>query len=268
MISWIPRPGASATSRLALAVLVVFFAVAPAAQAKGPEWLRICGASECRTFTAGKPGTLRNDALVYGVVTARGAIAFDTESPLAAHYSLELPPGWEDWRGMAWVPEHELVGFTVGWAEVPADLDATLRRATRDLEPKPRPVPSRVTVNGVVVDDPAAYAALFDPLDPAQFPGAGVPAATIRMEGVPEPWVDAARPIRYFPATNVIHRGYGWLQAPDELASVIEDDLHAAATGRRDLPWPAAIALAGLLGAGGWVGWRTFVRRRAALDRA
>jgi hypothetical protein len=207
---------------------------------------------------------------VYGVVNLRGALVRDATAQLAPYYSLVLPPGFVEWRGMAWVPSEDLVGygFDAGWAEVPAGLDAALRRATRDLEPRPRPVPSRVTVNGVAVDDPAAYAALFDPLPAAQFPGAGVPAATIRMEGVPPPWVDEARPIEYFPASNVIHRGYGWLQAPDELASIVEDDLQAAAAGRRELPWPAAIALAGLLGAAGWIGWRTFLRRREALDSA
>ena len=189
--------------------------------------MRVCGASECREFTTGKSENFRNDALVWGVVNLRGAVVSDAAAPLAPYYALVLPPGRVEWHGMAWVPSEGLVGygFDARWAEVPAELEAALRRATRDLEPKPRPVPSRVTVNGVAVDDPAAYAALFDPLAPAQFPGAGVAAATVRIAGVPEPWVDAARPIQYFPATNVIHRGYAWLQAPDELATVVEDDL-------------------------------------------
>ena len=229
--------------------------------------MRVCGASECREFTTGKAEDFRNDALVYGVVNLRGAVVSDAAAPLAPYYALVLPPGMVELHGMAWVPSEGLVGygFDARWAEVPPELEAELRRATRDLAPKPRPVPSRVTVNGVAVDDPAAYAALFDPLEPAQFPGVGVAAATVRIAGVPEPWVDTARPIQYFPATNVIRRGHAWVQAPDQLAAVVEDDLQTAATSRSELSWPAALALAGLLGAAGWVAWRTFVRRRQAL---
>ena len=168
----------------------------------------------------------------------------------------------------AWVPSEGLVGygFDARWAEIHAGARAALRAGHPRPRAKPRPVPSRVTVNGVVVDDPAAYAALFDPLPPAQCPGPGVPSATIRIAGVPEPWVDAARPIQYFPASNW---SSGALRvAKGRRKSWRRSSRTTARGGDRavELPWPDGHRARGPARArAAAVGWRTIVRRRQAL---
>jgi hypothetical protein len=187
-------------------------------------------------------------------------IRYRPAPPLAPYYRLHLD-GWDDWPPVLYVPDAGLAGSEAGWQETDAATNTALKRATRGLAPWPAPVPSRVRVNGVPVEDPAAYAALFGGL----LPGQAVldrPAVTIRMTGVPAQWLDAARPVEYFPETRAIRVDHEWLRASDELVALIEGDLPGPAEGR-GIPWVAALAIGGLLAAAGWAARR--VRRRVPL---
>ncbi len=108
-------------------------------------------------------------------------------------------------------------------------------------------------MDGVPVEDAAAFAALFDELPPT--PAVlGVEPVVIEITGLPDAWVDE-RPIEYFPEQNVLHRKHQWLQASDDVAGLIE----GGDAGRPSPIWlaPFALVVVALAGASVWL-----VRRR------
>jgi hypothetical protein len=225
--------------------------------------VRVCGVEECRTFVLSFENPAPDDL---SVIVFEEGMVFAAAPPLAPYYRFDYDSEWDQWAPVVYVPSHRVYAFGANWRALDAAKEAAFRRATRGLDPYPAPVPTRVTVNGVRVDDPAAYGSIFAGLSRGQYPGAAAAAAKIRMLGVPAPWFDDVKGIDYYPSADVLHNGPDWVQAPPGVAALVEDDLRVAAADSRSLSWPGAIALGALLGAGGWVGWRLFLRRRPRVE--
>ncbi len=239
--------------RRTLAMLIAFGAlvVAPAAQAKGPASLTICGRDECRQFMS-----QTHEALVFGVLETHYGSRREGAPPLAPYYTLELD-GWDEWDSSIYVPSVELVGSDKGWSNPTSRTETSLERAVEWLEPFPATIAS-VAVDGVAADDAAAFAALFDELPRTQAV-LDVPPVKIEVRGLPEAWVDRARAIEYFPKEQVMRRDHEWVKVSPAVADVIaghpEVVVETAADGRT---WPSPLwlalpALVALAGASVWL---------------
>ncbi len=125
-----------------------------------------------------------------------------------------------------------------------------------------------MTVDGAPAENPAAFAALFDDLPPAQAV-LDAPPVEIRIGGLPEAWVDRVRAIEYFPAEEVLRRDHQWVKVSPEVAAVIEgDEIAPVAAPVADAPArPSALWLAplGLLAAAVASVW--LVRRGRGRER-
>jgi hypothetical protein len=259
--------------RAALVVTAVAAALslAPTAGAKGPLDLQICGASDCRTFH-----DRTHWRLVTGVLDVYGAFSFARTSEPARYYELRIKgPGMEEWlgedRAIYFVPSRGVVRSPSTWIRPRAALLRSLRAAVRGLRPWPLPTPTRVTVNGRTAE-PAAYEALLGVLQGAEpAPDLGDPVEIRFFFARATAWTTSRRPIRYFPAQNIIHRDTEWFRPPSELARRIERD--AGLTPRRAAPPPNGSGGPMLLAAGaaaalGALAAATVAVRRARRPRA
>lgn len=219
-------------------IALAAFVAAPAAHAKGPASLTICGVSECRQFMS-----QTHQALVFGVLETHYGSRAQDAPPLAPYYTLELD-GWDEWDSSIYVPSVELVGSATGWSNPTSRTETSLERATKWLEPFPAAIAS-VTVDGVAADDAPAFAALFDQLPQTQAV-LDVPPVKIRVRGLPEAWVERVRAIEYFPDEQVMRRDHEWVKVSPAVADVIAGRpevvaVENAADGRT---WPSPLWLA------------------------
>jgi hypothetical protein len=243
---------------------VVTLAVASPAAAKGPIDLKICGASECRAF-GWAPRERAHETLVTGVVALYDDFAFVSSPPLAGYYELQLRADWNAGDRAFYVPTRAVAEVHSSWVRVPPALAAALRGATAGLEPRPRPTLERVVVNGHLVDDATAYAAVFDRLGRAHPLPPETPRAELEVRAsAANPWTDERGSVEYFPSANVIHREAEWVVAPAALAERIEDDLADVARAHDPRPaWPSYLSLAALVAGGGGLAWLKLGRRRS-----
>ena len=169
-------------------LVVVFFAV-PAAQAKAPPDVRICGASGCVAIA-------QNDAERLPLWHTMGAAAPGTPAPFYVFR-------WR-WRATDrqetayWIPSRQLVRFVnpnlVSWYRV--DMQAATPFAA-GLAPIAVPRVSRVTVGGRAVRSPATYVKLFSLGHATNVWPAVSGWLRIRFTASgPSPWTDATANVR------------------------------------------------------------------------
>ena len=244
----------------------VSLVLAPAAAAKGPATLEICGATECRTFRADPSRGGRNAVLVFSVLNeALDSTRFRPAPPPSPYFTLQVDAeGLDAPEPRTYVPASELMSQGSSWIAAQPDIAAALKRATTDLEPAPPPPIRSATVAGLRVDDPALYARLLGAFPAADPPADRSSAVEIALRGDRvTPWTDPDRPLRYLAATDLLQRGPDWVRVPPALAADVERDLASVGTDARGAS-AGAVAIAVLLGlALLLVAWRTIGRRRS-----
>ena len=252
--------------RAAAAAAAVSVVLAPAADAKGPATLEICGATECRTFRADPTRGGRNVELVFGVLNeALDSTRFRPSPPPSPYFTLKVDAeGLDAPDPRTYIPSAQLMSHGSSWVAAQAGFAAALRRATADLEPSPPPRVRSVIVGGVRADDPSLYARLLDGFAEADPPAdrSGVVEIVLRGDRV-TPWTDPERPLRYVAALDLLQRGPEWVRVPPPLAADVERDLASIGADARGAS-AGAVGVAVLIGlALLLVAWRTVGRRRA-----
>ena len=213
---------------LIITAMAAILALPTLASAKGPiESLAVCGANGCGDVT---------DAAVLGgpggadVLFAGGGAS--DPPPVGEYYRIEAGMPWGDHFSLYLLADGSMMTDPDGgWGTTPPALARALSEASVGLEPM-RPHITRVEVDGAAVDDPAAYAALMEPLD-------GTPQlASDAFENYatwvtidlttdrPTPWTPAATvQVIYDPTLGLVRVGSdGWSHAPGELGGRIESD--------------------------------------------
>ena len=195
---------------------------APAA-AKGPVDVKICGATECVRIHAGE-GPAQGSALAYGLLDVGYSPDF-AEAPRAQPwYSVEFEADWFGQEGT--MPYADgLLGVGNSWVRPRLPLAMSLKRFTRDLEPRPAVTIKAAMVNGRPAADPAAYNALLGDLPLGDPPDRLGRAVVIRLTpDVVTQWADPERSLAYFPPQRLLKRGPEWRTVPESLAATIEAD--------------------------------------------
>ena len=242
-------------------------ALAPPAAAKGRATLEICGADACRTFKADPQRSNRNLELVFSVLN----VAFDSTEYMPApapapFYTLRVSAeGLDEGEPRTYVPSAGVASVQMSWVRLNPSLARRYARATAGLAPAPAPAIHTARVDGVRVDDVAPYARLLGELTAAAPPPGAQPHVDIILG--PDrvtPWADPARPLRFFPKRDLLHRGGGdWVRVPPELAAAIELDLGLHATDAGGTPVALLTAAGALALAFLGAAWLLFARRRA-----
>jgi hypothetical protein len=208
----------------ALALATAALTAASPAAAKGPVDVTICGATECVEIHAGEDGRTQGSALAYGLLDVGSSPDFVAAPPAQPWYSVELDA---DWFGRnATMPYADgLLGVGNSWVRPRLPVAMSLKRFTRELEPRP-PVEIRAaTVDGEPVADPGAYDALLGELPIGVPPDRLGRAVVIRLTpDVVTQWADPERSLAYFPPQRLLRRGPDWVRVPDAVAATIESD--------------------------------------------
>ena len=230
--------------------------LAPSAAAKGPATLEICGAEACRTFETSAKRDDRNLELVFSALNvAVDSTAYAPAPAPALFYTLRVSAEWVDEvETRTYVRSHGLVSLGNSWIRLDPSLARRYARASARLAPLPPPVIRAARVGGMRVDDLAPYARLLEEL-PRTYPRSpGQPHVDVAL--TPDrvtPWVDPTRPLRFFPATDLLRRGSEWVRVPPDVAAAIEEDAASTRTdaGRTSIGALAAVAAPLLALAGG-----------------
>ena len=206
-----------------LSVLAAALATATPAAAKGPVDVKICGATECVRIHAGE-GPAQGSALAYGLLDVGSSVDFVPAPPAQPWYSVEYDAGWFDQAGT--MPYADgLLGIGNSWVRPTLPVAMSLKRFTRDLEPRPAVTIRAATVNGESVVDPAAYEALLADLPIGDPPDRLGRAVVIRLTpDVVTQWADPERSFAYFPPQRLLRRGPEWHTVPQDVAATIEAD--------------------------------------------
>jgi hypothetical protein len=206
-----------------LPVLAAALAAAAPATAKGPVDVKICGATACVKIHAIE-GREQGSALAYGLLDAGSSFEFVDAPPAQPWYSVEFDAPWFNQEGT--MPYAEgLLGIGNSWVRPTLPVAMSLKRFTRDLEPRPAVTIRAVTVNGTPVADPGAYEALLADLPLGDPPARLGRAVVIRLApDVVTQWADPERSLAYFPPQRLLRRGPEWLTVPDDVAARIEAD--------------------------------------------
>ena len=228
-------------------VTLAALALAPAAAAKEPVTLEICGESACTKFPE-----RRHERLVRGVFAVVDTFAFAPPPTPAAYYELGFKEKWvRDWLGtepMLFVPSRGAMYVGGEWRQVRPPVARRLDAATRRLAPWPRPRVTAVVVDGRRAPDPAPYEALLRALPAIDFGWSPRRVPIVLRSHRVTPWTDPARPIDYYPEDRAIHREGEWLRVPGDLARVIERDAGLVRHRREStppFPWPDLAAAGG-----------------------
>jgi hypothetical protein len=206
-----------------LSVLAAALAAAAPASAKGPVDVKICGATQCVTIHAGE-GPTQGSALAYGLLDVGSSADFVAAPPAQPWYSVEFEADWFGRDGT--MPYADgLLGIGNSWVRPRLPVAMSLKRFTRDLEPRPAVTIRAATVNGKAVADPAAYDALLADLPFGDPPDRLGRAVVMRLTpDVVTQWADPARSFAYFPPQRLLRRGPEWLTVPEDVAATIEAD--------------------------------------------
>ena len=233
------------------------------AGAKEISKVALCGDDGCREVTGGAAQRLV------------GGGEDMTEPPAAPgpYYRVTLT-ATADGRGESWsifyVPsEHRLALPDGNWQQVTGTVRAAYDKETEGLKPYPTPVLERVVIDGLGVQDPRSYAALFD----VGTSDGAVPSSV--ADWVPielgfrgqTPWSSEKPYVFYSPADGLLQRGIELVKLPDELAARIRARESLASSD--GFPWALAgviaLAIALVAGAAFWLGarrrWRPGTRR-------
>lgn len=245
----------------ALAALAVL-ALPSLAGAKEISKVEFCGEKGCEAITGAAANRL-----------ARGGD--DLSRPPAApgpYYRVQFTAKG-DGRNETWaiyyVPSaHRLALPDGSWQNVTGTVRAGYDRVTAHLTPYPTPMLERVLIDGLGVQDPSSYLALFDArTDKAAVPNSGnwVPVE-FRFRGE-TPWSFHQPYVFYSPEDGLLQRGIEMVKLPDDMvASMSARESLAPPDG---FPWVIAamiaLALAVLAGGGIWLAvrreWRIGTRR-------
>ena len=206
-----------------LSALVAALATGAPAAAKGPVDVKICGATECVRIHAGE-GPAQGSALAYGLLDVGYSPDFVEAPPAQPWYSVEFEAEWFGQDGT--MPYADgLLGVGNSWVRPRLPVAMSLKRFTRDLEPRPAVTIDAATVNGKPVADPSAYDALLGDLPLGDPPDRLGRAVVIRLTpDVVTQWADPERSLAYFPPQRLLRRGPVWHTVPEDLAATIEAD--------------------------------------------
>lgn len=227
--------------RRILLVLVVALLLPATAGAKEIEKVVVCGAGGCETVDRPRQAI------------ADGGTGGGRIPPPGPFYSLELFVGdggdvRESWT-IYYAPRAGMISYPgeggdFVWSELPASTAALYRKATAGLEPFPTPRFDAILVGGRAVADPQSYLSLLT----VQSAGTAYPdeADWQRLElraGRENPWSHSK--LEYSPATDVLVRGWEFVQLSPELAARVEagESLGSPAQNGRDWPLVSGSAL-------------------------
>ena len=139
-----------AVTAFALALVVI----TPASAKAPPNGYRLCGATRCFLLTGNDAETVAIGAL------GNMEHQLDTGQPLKPFWTIQ----WQ-WNGQPSATAFYVPGafrWANKWFSIDnVDAQRLLTRAAIDIEPFPPAAPTRVTVGGKAVRDPASYAVLW-----------------------------------------------------------------------------------------------------------
>lgn len=141
--------------KLCVALIASFalVVITPASAKAPPDGYRLCGAKQCFLFGG-------NDAELLAINMFSNTRQLDNGPTLKPFWTIR----WQ-WRGEPESTAYYVPGafrMSNKWFAVDdADAQHLLARAAIDIEPLPAAAPTRVTVGGKPVRDPASYAALW-----------------------------------------------------------------------------------------------------------
>jgi hypothetical protein len=190
----------------------------PAARAKAPPDVKICGVSGCVAIA-------QQDAERLPLWSTTGAVAPGPSAPFYVfHYRWKTT---DRYRLVYWVPSRNLLRFTsealVSWYRVPG---AALQPFASGLAPIPVPKITAVTVGGRSVRSPASYLRLFS-IGRAtnEWPGvSGWLRLRFTASGA-SPWTDASANVRISNTANYLLRDDTVFVIPRRLADRIRRGL-------------------------------------------
>ena len=235
---------------LAVIVLVIGAAAAWPSVAAAKELTRakICGAAGCTTVS---------DRKTLNMLPAGGDTS-GSPPPAAPFYTLHLTVEAEgrSYHFRTWfVPSSNMVanrdesGQTDWYAIFGAPSQKLMRTLVRGLAPFPRPVLTRVTVNGEPAADPGSYLSLLSiRSDEDALPGQADWQRIELSSARPTPWTNGATYVTYSPSANLLWRGPDLIPLPDALAARLEarESLTIPSGG---FPWRYFVLAVSVLGA-------------------
>ena len=199
-------------------VLAVLFLAVPAAQAKAPPDVKICGVSGCVAIA-------QNDAERLPLWSRTGAVAPGAPAPFYVfQYRWKTTDRYES---VYWIPSRNLLRFTapalVSWYRVPGA--ALLPFASR-LAPIPVPRITGAMVGGRAVRAPATYVKLFSIGHATNVWPAVSGWLRIRLTASgPSPWTDATANVRISNTANYLLRDDTVFTIPNRIADRIRRGL-------------------------------------------
>lgn len=238
--------------RRILLVLAVALLLPATAGAKEIEKVVVCGAGGCETVD--RPGQ----------AIANGGSGGGRTPPPGPYYSVELfvgdGQGARDSWTLYYAPDARMISFAgeggdFVWSELPSGTAALYRKATAGLEPFPTPRFGSVLVGGRAVADPQSYLRLLTvPTTGTAYPDqADWQRVELRADRE-NPWSRSR--LEYSPATDVLVRGWEFVQLPPALAQRVEARESLGSAPSSGFDWPlvsgsvlaaAALGLAALL---------------------
>jgi hypothetical protein len=213
--------------RLEVAVCAALaLALAPAALAKGPVEMTICGASSC---TTARSESLDGRGPIDAVLSAEGmaldgsGASFASAPPPGAFYEVRLESDWTQPATRFFVPSAGLLAVGTNWIRLDPAATAAIRSAVAGIDPYPEPRLTGALVDGLPARDPGVYGALVGRLEPGDVPASAGSHVTIVLRAERgTPWTGESVALLLYAGSNVVRRNDGWYRVPPELAARIE----------------------------------------------
>ena len=199
-------------------VLALLLVAVPAAQAKAPPDVKICGATACLAIA-------QNDAERLSLWSTSGAVAPGAPAPFYVfQYRWKTTDRYET---VYWIPSRNLLRFTsaalVSWCRVPR---AAFQPFASGLAPIPVPSIARATVGGRDVHVPASYLKLFSVGRATnEWPGVSGWLRVRFTASAASPWTDASANVRISSTANYLLRDDTVFVIPIRLADRIRRGL-------------------------------------------
>ena len=238
--------------RRILLVLAAALLLPATAGAKEIEKVVVCGAAGCETVD--RPGQ----------AIANGGSGGGRIPPPGPYYSVEIfvgdGQGAHDSWTIYYASDARMISFAgeggdYVWSELPAGTAALYRKATAGLEPFPAPRFDTILVGGRAVADPQSYLRLLTvPTAGTAYPDEADWQRVELRAGRENPW--SRSKLEYSPATDVLVRGWEFVQLQPGLAARLEARKGLDSPPASGLDWPlvsgsvlvaAALSLAALL---------------------
>jgi len=245
------------------ALALTALALPSLAGAKEISKVEFCGDEGCRAITGAAARQL----------VGGGEGMSEPAAPPGPYYRVTLTSkheeGTESWS-IFYVPsEHRLALPDGQWEQVTGSVRAAYDGATAGLKPYRTPVLERVVIDGLGVEDPGSYLALFE----AGTSDGAVPRSLadwvpieLKFRGE-TPWSSDRPYVFYSPGDGLLQRGIEIVKLPDETVASIRARESLASPD--EFPWVlaglVALTLALAAGAALWLArrrdWRVGTRR-------